>query len=54
MEKKEIVFGNPDGKKHSVRFFAEQDDPAIDSIYVRREHLGSPIPKKLKVTIEEG
>ena len=53
MEKQVMTFVRPDGKKHSVRFFAEEKDAAIESIYVRREQLGTPIPKKLQMTLEE-
>ena len=53
MDKQIITFGKPDGKKHSVRYYAEEENAAIESIYVRREQLGTPVPKKLKVVIEE-
>jgi hypothetical protein len=53
METQKITFGKPDGKKHSVRYFAEGEDAAIESIYVRRGQLGTPIPEKLQVTIKE-
>jgi hypothetical protein len=53
MEKQVIVYDKSDPKKHSVRFNTSEDDAAIDSIYIKRTHLGNPIPKKLKVTIEE-
>jgi hypothetical protein len=53
MKKQTIVFDKPEGKKHSVCFKTSQDDPAITSVYVMRSHLGSPAPKKIKITIEE-
>jgi hypothetical protein len=53
MEKQVITFVKPDGKKHSVRYYAVEEKAAIESIYVKREQLGSRIPDKLIVTIEE-
>ena len=58
MTKQEIIFSKPDPKKHSVRYFAEGEftvlgKAAIESIYVRKEQLGTPVPKKLKMTLEE-
>ena len=53
MEKQVIIMGLPDPKKHSVRYNAYQGDVAIDSIYVKRQHLGSVPPGSIKVTIEE-
>jgi hypothetical protein len=48
-----IIFDKPEGKKHSVRYDTTEDNPAIGTIYVRREYLGTKAPKKLKITIEE-
>jgi hypothetical protein len=54
MKKQEMMFSRPDGKKHSVRYYAEnKEDAAIESIYVRREQLGNPVPKRLQMTLEE-
>ena len=53
MTKQEITFGKPDPKKHSVRYYALEEKAAIESIYVRKEQLGTPVPKQLKMTLEE-
>jgi hypothetical protein len=53
MEKQTIVFDKPEGKKHSVCYKTSQQEPAVTSIYVMRTALGSPVPRKIKVTIEE-
>jgi hypothetical protein len=53
MTKQEIIFGRPDPKKHSIRYFALDEKAIIESIYVRKEHLGTPVPKQLKMTLEE-
>ena len=53
MLKQEIIFSKPDLKKHSIRYFTEGENAAIESIYVRKEQLGTPVPKKLKMTLEE-
>ena len=53
MEKTVIVFDKPEGKKHSVCYKTSQDNPAIASVYIMKSHLGTPAPKKIKITIEE-
>jgi len=53
MEKQEIIFDRPEDKKHSVCYKTTQTDPAIVSIYIQRSALGTPVPKKVKITIEE-
>jgi hypothetical protein len=53
MEKQTVIFVKPDEKKHSVRYYGEGEEPAMESIYVRKSALGGKIPKKLQITIEE-
>lgn len=53
MEKQVIIFDKPEGKKHSICYKTSQNDPAIQSVYVMRSHLGNIPPKKIKITIEE-
>jgi hypothetical protein len=53
MEKKEVIFTIPEGKKHSVCYKTTAKDAAVQSIYVMRTALGNNIPKKIKITIEE-
>lgn len=53
METLEVVFDQQVGKKHSVCFKTSQLDPAVSAIYVSRTHLGKPVPRVIRVTIEE-
>lgn len=53
MDKQTCVFVKPEEKKHSVRYYGEGAEPAMESIYVRKTALGGKIPKKLQITIEE-
>ncbi len=53
MEKQVIEFVEPEEKKHSVRYHASKMDDGIRDIYVMKVNLGTPFPKKLKVTLEE-
>ena len=53
MEKQTIRLINPEGKKHSVRYYASDKDAAVESVYVRRSHRGNTIPTLLLLTIEE-
>ena len=53
MEKHEVVFDIVEPKKHSIRYRIKQEDTAVSDIYIYRSHLGVPVPKKIKITIEE-
>jgi len=53
MDKQIIVFNKQEPKKHSVCFKTDQADAAVTSIYIMRTSLGRPVPKTIKVTIEE-
>lgn len=53
MDKQIMTFSSPEKKKHSVRYYGEGAEPAMESIYVRKTALGGKIPKKLQITIEE-
>ncbi len=54
MDKQTITFSNPDGKKHSVRYKAQDSDAAISDVYIRRTAFGDgAIPKTVKITLEE-
>lgn len=53
MEKQEVIFDKSEKKKHSVCFKTTQINPAVTAIYVMKLSLGTPVPKKIKVTIEE-
>jgi hypothetical protein len=53
MQKQIIIFDRPEDKKHSVCYKTGEENPAVTSIYVMRSHLGNPLPKKIKVTVEE-
>ena len=51
--KQTITFSSPDGKKHIVRYKAQnKEDAAITDIYVMRSFLGSSVPKQIQITIE--
>ena len=56
MTKQTIIFGNPDPKKHSVRYKAQSvtgdAEPAITDIYVKKVFLGKDVPAKVEVTVE--
>lgn len=48
-----VVLGQPQEKKHVVRFDATDDDAAMSSSYITKaaiKELGNP--KKVKITIE--
>jgi hypothetical protein len=53
MEKQEIIFDVPEGKKHSVCYKTKDKEAAIQSVYIMRHSLGTPVPKVVKITIEE-
>ena len=54
MEKQVIIFDQTDPKKHSVRYnTSDKSTSAVESIYIKRSHLGLAYPKSIKVTIEE-
>jgi len=53
MDKKVIIFKEQIPKKHSVCFKTSDKEAAVTSIYVMRASMGKPIPKAIKVTIEE-
>lgn len=54
MNKKEVVYGNPAEKKHSVRYFALDKNAPMESVYVAKETFGSEkYPNKIKITVEE-
>jgi hypothetical protein len=53
MDKQVIVFDIPEPKKHSICYKTKKDGAAISSVYIMRSALGSSIPKKIKITIEE-
>ena len=53
MEKQTIIFDHLEPKKHSVRYETLDLDAAIGTIYVKRMALGNPVPKKIRLTIEE-
>lgn len=53
MNKQEIVFEIKEDKKHSVCYKTKNADAAVTSIYVMRKNLGTPVPNKIKITIEE-
>jgi hypothetical protein len=53
MEKQTVVFSISEPKKHSVRFSNKEPDVAVSDIYIKRSALGSSVPKKIRVTIEE-
>lgn len=56
MPKQIIIFGNPDPKKHSVRYRAQNatgdDEPAMTDIYVKKSFLGNDVPAEIEVTVE--
>ena len=53
MEKQVIIFDETDPKKHSIRFNTSDPEVATNSIYLKKTVIGLPVPKKIKVTIEE-
>ena len=53
MEKQVIIFDTADPKKHSIRFNTSDLEAATASIYLKKTIIGTPVPKKIKVTIEE-
>jgi len=53
MDKQVVVFSTYEPKKHSVCYKTKEVDVAITSIYIMRSALGTNVPKKIKVTIEE-
>ena len=54
MEKLELKFTYEKETKNTIRYQEELGDAdiAIGSLYLQKEALGKPVPKKLKVTIE--
>jgi hypothetical protein len=53
MEKQVIIFDDMEPKKHSVRYNTSNKEAAIDSVYIKRTAIGSTVPVKVKITIEE-
>lgn len=54
MDKREVVYGNPAEKKHSVRYFAMDKNAPMESVYIVKETFnGKKFPSKIKITIEE-
>jgi hypothetical protein len=60
MEKLELIFTYGKETKNTVRYQEElgevalsSRDIAVGSLYVQKEVLGDPPPRRLKVTIEE-
>ena len=46
-----VEFTLKDEKKHSVRYDASSDDPAVTSAYVMKTALPRPYPKKFTMTL---
>jgi hypothetical protein len=60
MEKLELKFSREKETKHTIRYREElgevgysSRDIAVGTIYVQKQALGSPVPQRLRVTIEE-
>ena len=60
MEKLELIFSREKETKNTIRYQEELGeeaysswDIAVGSLYVQKEALGDPLPRRLKVTIEE-
>lgn len=47
------MFETSEPKKHSVCYKTSDKKAAVQSIYVMCNILGTPVPKKIKITIEE-
>lgn len=60
MDKLELIFSREKETKNTIRYQEElgeeapsSRDIAVGSLYVQKEVLGAPPPKRLRVTIEE-
>ena len=53
MVKQEIVFDIAIPKKHSIRYDTSDPMACVQSLYIKREVLGTLIPQGIKATLEE-
>ena len=54
MVKQEIIFDIPVPKKHSIRYDTSDPKACVQSIYIKREVFGTPVPPTaIKMTLEE-